>query len=317
MVYGDFRDDRARAFRQTMMLSRAIAQSTEGFLNARIADLVVLADSPALEAGDLDTFRTKAERAVRHQFPGDTLVLSRRDGRQLICTGVLTDSPLPNREQFAGQGQVLGAELPSVSGVLVPGGTDAPVVAIDVPVHGPGEAADLVLTLYVNLNAFAPLIEQEKSADGWIIAIIDQNGRRVARTPAAGLVGQPVTLGFPAPWPSRQEAMFEGKSPQGLPVLAAYSSLTHFGWRASVAVPSELLTAPAWWSALSSVAAALVCLLLGSFLARRIARGITVPFASLHQIAVAPDNDGFDSGTPATGLREADVVAQAIVVCGT
>src|SRR5580700_3246115 len=103
MVYGDFRDDRARAFRQTMMLSRAIAQSTEGFLNARIADLVVLADSPALEAGDLDTFRTKAERAVRHQFPGDTLVLSRRDGRQLICTGVLTDSPLPNSEQFAGQ----------------------------------------------------------------------------------------------------------------------------------------------------------------------------------------------------------------------
>ena len=312
-VYGDFRDDRARAFQQTMLLSRAIARSTEAFLNTRIADLEVLIDSPALQAGDLNTFRGKAERAVQHQFPGNTLVLTRRDGTQLIHAGALADVQLPDRGPLASPNQALDIPLPSVSGVFVPAGATAPVVAIAVPVDRVGEATGLMLTLYVSLRAFAALVEQERPGDGWIIAIIDQNGRRVARIPAAGLVGQPVTRGAPDPWPTRQEAMFEGKSPQGVPVLAAYSSLPHFAWRASVAVPTELLTAPAWRSALSSVSAALVLLLFGSFLARRIARGITGPFAKLQQIAVAPDNDGFDGGIAATGLREADEVANVLI----
>jgi two-component sensor histidine kinase len=54
-------------------------------------------------------------------------------------------------------------------------------------------------------------------------------------------------------------------------------------------------------------------LLSGSFLARRISRSITSPFATLRQIAVAPDNDRFDTVTAATGLREADEVAQALI----
>jgi hypothetical protein len=119
MIDADFRDDRARAFHHTLVLSRAIAQSTEAFLNARIADLVVLTDSTALEAGDLGTFRAMAESAVRHQFPGDTLMLSHHNGRQLIRTGVPADIPLPDREQYATPGRDQDADVPSVSGVFV------------------------------------------------------------------------------------------------------------------------------------------------------------------------------------------------------
>jgi two-component sensor histidine kinase len=62
-----------------------------------------------------------------------------------------------------------------------------------------------------------------------------------------------------------------------------------------------------------SFAAALVPLVIGTLLQRKISHGITVPLATLHRIATAPDSDRFDSDSAKTGMREADEVAQALI----
>ena len=55
MIYVGFRDDRAGAMNQTLVLSRAVARSVEGFLSTSRADLMELAESRSLVAGDLVT----------------------------------------------------------------------------------------------------------------------------------------------------------------------------------------------------------------------------------------------------------------------
>jgi two-component sensor histidine kinase len=312
MVYANFRSDRARALHQTLLLSRAIARSTEDFLDTRAAELVELSQSRGLVAGDLDMARTRAERVLRQQFPGNAIILSRADGQTLMDTRVpagvpLSDHKRPDRPILAGAG-----DRPTVSGVFLPIGASRPVVAIDLPIHNAAGIADRVLTLYIDLGAFAPLIGREKPADGWISAIIDENGLRVARSPPANLVARPVTPGNPDPWPGKPEATFEGVAPSGAKVFAAYSSLPDIGWRASVAVHTDLLTGPAWQSALLSVMAASGLLACGTLLQRKISRQITGPLASLHRIAAAPDSTR-DEEIASTGMREADEVAQALI----
>ena len=313
MIYVDFRNDRASAIHQTLVLSRAVARSTQGFLNTRTADLVELAESRSLANGDLVTFRAKAERLLQQQFPGNAIVLWRPDGETLLDIGGAAGTPLPDRQPRGRPQFGLNRDRPAVSGVFVPSGHRHSVVAIDVPAHSTAGKSELVLTLYIGLDAFASLIDREKPADGWITAIIDQYGVRVARSPAANLIAQPVKAGAPDPWPAQPEATFEGISPDGTQVFAAYCSLPHLGWRASVAVPTDLLTGPAWRSAVLSVAAAFVLLVSGTLLQRKISQGITVPLATLHRIAVAPDSDRSYSDTVATGLREADAVAKALI----
>jgi two-component sensor histidine kinase len=307
VTYVRYLDDRAGATHETLVLSRAIGRSVEGFLNTRTADLVALAESRSLLTLDLATFRPKAERVLHQQFSGGAILLSRPDGQLLLDTRVEVGVALPNSD---GQKPTINDDRPAVSGIFVPAGATRPVVALAVPVHG---TTDLVLTLYIDLGAFAPLIEREKPADGWIAAIIDQNGFRVARSPPANLVAQRVTPGGADPWPTKPEATFEGISPLGAPVFAAYSALPRIGWRASVAVQTDVLTGPAWRSAMLSFAAALVPLVIGTLLQRKISHGITVPLATLHRIATAPDSDRFDSDSAKTGMREADEVAHALI----
>ena len=118
---------------------------------------------------------------------------------------------------------------------------------------------------------------------------------------------------------SQTEATFEGsEAPSGAPVFAAYSNLPGVGWRTSVAVPTDLLTGPAWQSALLTGGGChLVLLAFGTLLQRKISRGITVPLAKLHRIALAPDSEQFGAWSVPTGMREADELAQALIAENT
>ena len=208
-IYFDFQSDRTRAIGQTLALSRTLSQSTERFLNARIAELKVLADSPDLRTGNLTAFRAEAERAVAYRYPKGGIVLLRRDGEELLDTGLPSDVRLPRSVQLVSLQQAFDTGRPAVSGVFAAAGENRQVVAIDVPVHGADGTVAQILALYLPLETFAPLIERQNPNAEWLSAIIDQNGIRVARVPAENLIGRPATPDVIGRLSGQPEATFE------------------------------------------------------------------------------------------------------------
>ena len=85
-----------------------------------------------------------------------------------------------------------------------------PVVSIEVPVPRPRGGPELVLSMHPGANSLDQVIRRQQPAPGWIVAVIDRAGVRVARTPdPERFVGQPVTpedLGTAGPFDSLQGA---------------------------------------------------------------------------------------------------------------
>ena len=139
---------------------------------------------------------------------------------------------------------------------------------------------------------------------------------RLARVPDGALhVGQPPDSGPPRRLGRRRtEGLLETVSPEGIPVLTAFSRLPETGWGVAVAVPLAELTGPAVHAALTSLAVGLIFLVAGLGLARLVARGITRPILALLGLAAAADDGDIDGpAVPALGLPEADRLATALL----
>ena len=145
--------------------------------------LEVLALSRPLAAGDLVDFRTQAEAVVARQTPGANILLLREDGQQLMNTILPPGAPLPARRYLDNQRRVFATGQASASDVFFGVVQNRALIAVDVPVRRPDGSVRLILALNPTLDAFEPLLRRERVADGWILAVFDRAGVRVARVP--------------------------------------------------------------------------------------------------------------------------------------
>lgn len=312
-VYATYRKDRSQATQQALNLAHGLALAIEGELQSRIAVLEVLAQSRELAAGDLESFRTQAEVVVARQAPGANILLLRADGQQLMNTAVPAGVPLPVRQSLDNQRRVLATGQPSVSDVYFGLVVQRPVIAIEVPVRAAGDNPGLVLSMNPDLDSFNTVIVRQQPAPGWITAVVDRAGVRLARTPDPGrFVGQPVTPELLRVWEEPgEERVLEAISPDGEPVITAFSRLPTFRWGVVVAVPAAALTGPAWQAAITSLLIGLLLLLLGLALAHWIARGVLRPVLAVLRLAVAPDGGTAADRAEAARLPEAWRLAEA------
>ncbi|MGE0767075.1 MAG: sensor histidine kinase [Hyphomicrobiaceae bacterium] len=157
------------------------------------------------------------------------------------------------------------------------------------------------------------ILPNAKLADRWIAAIVDREGRFVARSLSAeqrvGRLASP-NLKTAANASSRS-GMFENVTLEGERVLNSFSRSEVTGWTTVVAVPADLVNAPLWKSALLVGlvgAGALLLTLLASF---AYARRISEPVRNIGEMARA-----FASGKrvqkPYHALAELDEVQQAL-----
>jgi two-component sensor histidine kinase len=312
-VYTDYRHDRQDASRQALDIARSLARSIDVELRTRIATLEVLALSHALSVGDLVTFRRQADTVVARLSPGGNIVLLREGGQQLMNTALPPGEALPVRDRLENQRKVFATGLPSVSDVSVGKVVNRPVVAIDVPVLRPDGSVGLILALNPTFEAFAAVIQSQNPAPGWIIALLDGNGVRIARVPHdQRLIGQPPLPDFLASWSAHREAVVDAISPDGPPVLAAFSRLAEPGWGVSVAIPTADLTGQAWRSLATTATVGLVLLALGFWLAYRVSRSVTEPISALRRFAAASTDTENEPVVVSTGLAEADEVADVL-----
>ncbi|TPG40685.1 hypothetical protein EAH89_28885 [Roseomonas nepalensis] len=314
LVYVGYRNDREVASQQALNVARALALALEGELHGRTLALEVLANSPALAAGDLDTFRTQAEALVARQAPGANILLLAESGQQLMNTAAAPGIPLPVRAYRINFERVLATGQSSISDLFFGLVVRRPVVAIDVPVPRREGERPLVLGLNPPLDAFDALIRRQKTSADWIIAVFDRAGVRVARAPDPDrFIGKPVIPELLQRWMSgANEGVLNAVSPDGAHVLSAFARLPEpYGWGISVAVPEAALTRSALVTAVTLLVLELAVLTLGLLLAREIARGVLRPITDLLTLAASPDE--LAPRAQDLGLPEAKQLARALL----
>jgi PAS domain S-box-containing protein len=312
-AYFDYQADRAEAGRQALNMSRTLVLLVERDLEARLAVLQVLALSQALQVGDFVGFRARADAVLAQQFPGETMLLLREDGQQVMNTFLPPDAPLPMRRDNTSLRRLFATSQPSVSDVFVGVVTHRPVVVLDVPVLGPDGSVIYCLTLNPAVDLFADILRRQQFGRDLIVSIIDRQGVIIARMPNdAKFVGKLVVPALLPRLQTQSEGIVETVSLEGVPVIAAFSHVPTFGWSVAIGLPRATLIETATRAAWVTFGVGAACLILGLGLAQVMARRIARPIALLQSLSMALEHAGSDV-PGATGLVETDEVAWALI----
>ncbi|WP_382320831.1 response regulator [Hydrogenophaga sp. UC242_53] len=178
------------------------------------------------------------------------------------------------------------------------------------PVLREGQAV-LNLSLTMLPNEFQRIIDEQRLPAGWLAAIIDNQGRVVARHPGGGVhIGRPATADLKAHLDAEREGLMHSVSLDGNPVTL-YFHTSPQGWTYVTGMSREQFegTVP---RAVLQVAAAMLALLVVSLIAAAwVARRIVQPIHTIEQMALDL-REGRPLRRTRTGLLECDQVALAL-----
>ena len=306
-----YTEQRAQAERAALEIARAIATSVEGELRSHAAALQVFAASPTLVEGDLAVVHGRARRIVASQPAWRAMTVSSADGRKLLSTAVPYGAPLPAVVETASVATAARTGRWTV-GPLVRG----PHYDWSVPVRVPvvrGNDTRFVLTAVVDPEAFVSLLGRHRIPAGWVVAMSDSAGVRLARSRA-----QAASLGTPFS-PSLQRLMKavgeEGggvsQVTEGESVYTAFTTIPGAGWRIAVGIPQDVLEAGARQSFIVFGSGIALSTLAGLLAALFLARSVSTPMAELREAARALGR-GERPLPPETDVREIAEVADAL-----
>jgi signal transduction histidine kinase/ActR/RegA family two-component response regulator len=264
--------------RSTLELSRALASAVDSELDATVESLQAMAHSRTLANGDLKLFHDTVEQEVAARRGWAAVILTDADGVPLFKTGEpygtkglpIVDMPSLQR--------AIATREPTVGSLLAgPRGTYA--FPVRVPVFVDGKVA-YVLSAAVKPDRFAEIVNSQNAPAGWIIAVFDRGGLRVARSRgAAGLVGKP-------PGPSLTALLAQpGLSGVGLSrtaedeeVYTGFTRVKAYGWTvavgASTAGTTAILVKSLGLYMLGTALSVLACGLFAARVTRRVTQGI-------------------------------------------
>ena len=233
--------------------ARVDAAALDREFNGTIRVLQTLAQSPSLDAGDLKTFWSEAQRAARTQPGWYTVVLLTPDSELQLHSEVPFGEPLRRGAGFRTRAASLEDARKPVVGQLASGRGGKLRFPISVPVERQGQLM-YVLTALMEPESLAPVIRtQLPETEEWTRAIVDP-GLLIAARSRGGeqFIGRPVTAQNRANILNPPARPIQGTSLEGEQL---YSSLSRsaFGWTTSVSVPKAVLDGPARASIIASV----------------------------------------------------------------
>ncbi len=306
--------ERAHSEDHLLRTPQALAETVDRELNSILRTLQVLATSPSLRQGDLQGFWQQASKAVTDE--GMWVVLTRRDGQQLVNTLRPFGTPLPHHPLQETVDRVFQTARPVVSPIVTGPVAGQPSLAIDVPVAGPDGQVAYSLAMGILPSALRPLVNARSLPDTWLAAVFDTGFGTVARSRNVekflGKTPSPVLL---EAMKASDSGVTDAVSLEGIPTRVAYGRSPLSGWRYAVGVPKTELVASIHQTLLLFSATALVLLAVGTVLALRIGRTLSSAITTL-----VPAAEGLGKGErialSATGLQEVDQVAAALTHAG-
>jgi signal transduction histidine kinase len=233
-VYTEAQKSHRRSMRE---ITRALALVLDKEINQREAILRTLAASPALDAGDLETFY---KQALRIAPLGDTSVfLSDPSGQQILNTRLpfgttgLPRSPVEELRKRYGPEATILSNL-----YFAPIGKDNSF-SVQIPVK-----RDNRILYYVALGSFSShlqsVFEAQRLPVAWSGVIVDRNGVVVARNnEPERYVGKHVGEERFKALDARTEGFHHSVTLAGEPVVSFFSRAPDSGWSFIVAVPQR------------------------------------------------------------------------------
>lgn len=320
--FSQYQTQRAGLVAQSTGAARVLMDAVDDEFRTIDVALQALASSPALVTRDYAAFYVQAHKVLRRGF-SENIVLVDRTGSQLMNTAVLPSDPLPSIPDQAlvkTVNDVLTSGKTAVSSLFFGPALKTPLAMVTVPMISPpvGEIGSapagppLVLAgVKLPSKIQAILVNQKLPAD-WTVSVIDGSGALVARSSDIDkLLGSQVTPDLAKLIQLRAEAVSEGLSRDGQPILLVVTRSKFSDWSVAVGIPLDSLKAelrrPFWWVLGVTVSIVLLSLVLAWVMGARVARTIQTLRAS----AVALGN-GHEVVVPPLSFREANDVGDAI-----
>jgi signal transduction histidine kinase/ActR/RegA family two-component response regulator len=301
---------RHQAERAALDFTRAFANAIEAELGRSMAVLSVLATSPTLDRGDVDTFRDIALSVLANLPDWRSVILYDASGRPVVHTGF--EPPLlPAPAVEPSLVRVLAERQPIV-GRLRKGARGEWGLPIRYPVMRGGQLK-YVVTGVLKPEAILRVMERQRVPQDWVITVFDGADVRMARSRA-----HEASVGG-APSPSLAAMMASGAleglgitdTLEGQRVYTAYVKLPESNWTIAAGLPTSAFWADLRKAVLGYGGAIAFSLLAAAALAVRFAERINRPIRQLRDGARALGGGALPD-VPRSDIVEVNEVADAL-----
>lgn len=309
LIWRSYENQRGTLERHSLETARALTLAIDAEFAGMIATINALATSPFLE-GNLAAFHRQAQAALR-DYPGASLSLADRSGRQLMNTSRQPGEPLPPRADKALVHRVFESGRPAVSDLFVSELTQKPMVAVGAPIVRDGRVV-YDMAMAVPLEMVGTLLRKQSLPAGWVGAIADSTGTIVARTVSPErFVGQRFSPKLLDQLAQKNEGVIVTLTLEDTPVFTAFSRASFSAWSVAIGIPRAELNEQVWRSMWVTAGGVLVLLAAGLALASFIGRRIAQPIQALTAPALAVGL-GERVEIPTLRLREAEEVGRSL-----
>lgn len=235
----DYQRQREQAVLGALSTARGLAAALDRDLASAESGLYVLAASDIL-AGDLQAFYQLAKAVLPYQNVSNYVLLD-ASGKQLLNTIKPWGTPLP---ATGGPPQLLRpfkTGEPVLTDLFVGPATGHPVIAIGVPVRRQG-SIEYCLGAGIMPDRIITLLRAQHLPPGWIGAVLDGQGKIVARTHDADrFVGRSAVPDLVRKAKDSAEGRMETVTLEGIPVITVFSRSTISQWTIAIGVPKASL----------------------------------------------------------------------------
>ncbi len=252
---------------------REIANGIDRFIAGQLKAAEVMAQSGGLQSGDLRAFYLLAARLKAKEPEWNSLVLLDTEGHQLINLGRPFGDPLPPVIDTGSYRMVLAQGVPVIGDYTSRGAVTGEAFApIRVPVFVGGKIK-YVLTIGLDPRRLSRLFALSDAPRDWVGAVVDRNGRLLARSVRTGYVGQLATRVALEAIKRGKQGIYEGHTLEGLDTVFAFYTSPLTGWSVHYAVPRAEYQAPLyrilWIVVLSGLLAVALAVVLFLIVARQ------------------------------------------------
>jgi signal transduction histidine kinase len=283
-IHGDIAVQRARMWAELERTAMATAWNVEREVAASIETLTIIGQTTLVGHGDSSEFEAllREQPRPRHSWHG-TFLLS-ADGQVLVDAAfplgdrrTLGVDAVRNLPEFR---SLLTQPRPLVSNLIARGGGQY-ATAVAVPVMSQGRVV-YVVGAWIDFGAWQMLLHgSAPPADGFL-TLYDRNRVVVARTRAPErFIGKPLSAEVSAATRERGAGTLRTPSLEGQMLYSSWQTVPSSGWGVAVGIGAAPLDAAVLRSVLTAAGGALLCVLLGLYLASRGARHIVRPLDRL------------------------------------
>ena len=241
LIMAQYEQSRSRAMREVVSQARATVASLDRDLASITAGLQVLATSSALVRGDLGTFYLQAQAALPFQNITNHVLIDPQ-GAQVLNTLRPWGSPLPVVGGPASLKEVFRTRSPHLTDLFTGPVSGRPILALGVPVVREGEVV-YALNAGIFPERFMTVLRAQHLPPGWICAVLDSQGRVVARNrDMERFVGKLAVPALVQAVREQSEGIFETVTLEGIPVVTAHSRSSISPWSVAIGIPQAELT---------------------------------------------------------------------------